>query len=70
MKKKNKPSVGALNGALLRRPIQRCAALFILPTFCAFIIGFVWPFMQGIYLSFCNFNTPKDAKWVGINNYV
>ena len=29
----------------------------------------MWPFIQGIYLSFCNFNTPKDAKWVGIANY-
>jgi len=26
--------------------------------------------MQGIYLSFCKFNTPKDATWVGIQNYV
>ena len=26
--------------------------------------------MQGIYLSFCKFNTPKDAEWVGIQNYL
>lgn len=38
------------------------------PTFAAFCIGFVWPFLQGIYLSFCNFNTPKDADWVGVRN--
>ena len=25
--------------------------------------------MQGIYLSFCTFNIPKDAKWVGLTNY-
>ena len=43
--------------------------MFILPTFAAFCIGFVWPFLQGIYLSFCNFNTPKDATWKGIENY-
>ena len=42
----------------------------ILPTFAAFCIGFVWPFIQGIYLSFCSFNTPKDATWKGIENYV
>ena len=54
---------------LVQRPIKKWAPLFILPTFAAFIIGFVWPFIQGIYLSFCNFNTPRDAKWVGINNY-
>ena len=55
---------------LVQRPIKKWAPLFILPTFAAFVIGFVWPFIQGIYLSFCNFNTPRDAKWVGINNYV
>ena len=37
--------------------------------FAAFCIGFVWPFLQGIYLSFCTFNIPKDAKWVGLTNY-
>ena len=41
-----------------------------MPTFAAFLIGFVWPFIQGIYLSFCNFNTPKDAVWTGIENYL
>ncbi len=55
---------------LVQRPIRKYAPIFILPTFLAFIIGFIWPFLQGIYLSFCNFNTPKDAEWVGISNYV
>ena len=54
---------------LVQRPIRNFAPVFVLPTFAAFCIGFVWPFIQGIYLSFCNFNTPKDAKWVGISNY-
>lgn len=61
--------VGA-NGALLRRPIRRWAPLFLFPVFIAFCIGFVWPFLQGIYLSFCNFAVPADAKWVGWANYV
>ena len=55
---------------MISRPIQRCAPLFILPTFLCFVIGFIWPFLQGIYLSFCKFNTPRDAQWVGIQNYV
>ena len=55
---------------LVQRPIKKFAPVFILPTFLAFIIGFIWPFLQGIYLSFCNFNTPKDAKWVGVANYL
>ena len=60
----------AAKGNLVQRPIRRWAPVFILPTFAAFCIGFVWPFLQGIYLSFCNFNTPKDANWVGSQNYV
>ena len=55
---------------LVQRPIKKWAPVFILPTFAAFCIGFVWPFLQGIYLSFCNFNTPKDATWKGLENYV
>ncbi len=58
------------NISLVQRPIRRLAPIFILPTFLAFVIGFVWPFIQGIYLSFCKFNTPRDAKWVGIENYL
>ena len=69
MKKKKSFEPAAVNSALLRRPIRRCAWLFILPTFCAFCIGFVWPFLQGIYLSLCNFNTPRDASFVGLANY-
>jgi raffinose/stachyose/melibiose transport system permease protein len=68
-KKKKKHDHSTVNSVLIRRPIQRCFALFILPTFACFAIGFIWPFLQGIYLSFCNFNTPRDAKWVGFQNY-
>ena len=68
--RKRKRDHSDVNGVLLRRSIQRWFPLFILPTFACFIIGFIWPFLQGIYLSFCNFNTPRDAKWVGIQNYV
>lgn len=72
MRKKVKskaPGNSAVTSRLIRRPIQRWCWLFILPTFAAFCIGFVWPFMQGIYLSFCKFNTPRDATWQGISNY-
>ncbi len=65
-----KADKAGVNSSLIRRPIQRWAPLFILPTFAAFCIGFIWPFIQGIYLSFCTFNVAKDAKWVGIQNYV
>ena len=58
------------NCNLVQRPIKRLAPIFILPTFLAFCIGFVWPFIQGIYLSFTDFMTPRDAKWTGIANYL
>ena len=57
------------NGSLLHRPMRRWAPLFLLPTFLCFCIGFLWPFLQGIYLSFCSFNTPKDAVFQGVSNY-
>ena len=44
--------------------------LFVLPTFCAFIIGFVVPFAEGLYLSFCKFTTINKAAWDGIGNYI
>ena len=59
-----------LTSRLIRRPIQKFGWLFLLPTFAAFCIGFIWPFAQGIYLSFCNFNVPSDAKWIGTGNYL
>ena len=37
---------------------------------CAFIIGFVWPFIQGIYLSFCKFRLISDAQFIGLGNYI
>lgn len=44
--------------------------IFVLPTFCAFIIGFIVPFLMGIWLSFCKFTTVTDAKFNGISNYL
>ncbi len=70
MKKKKKQKVAAVNGRLVSRPIKRCFPLFMLPTILAFCIGFVWPFAQGLYLSFCKFTIPKNAKFVGFDNYI
>ena len=67
MIKKKRPK--DVNSDLVRGPIKKWAWLFLLPTFAAFCIGFVWPFIQGIYLSFCKFNVPSDAKWIGLANY-
>ena len=54
----------------LQRPMVRWSWFFLLPMVSAFAIGFVWPFLQGIYLSFCDFRLISDAKWVGLKNYI
>lgn len=51
------------------RATKKWSWLFILPVTVAFVIGFVWPFIQGIYLSFCSFKTTNNAKFVGLSNY-
>ena len=58
-----------MNSRLIRRPIQRWAWLFLLPTFAAFCVGFVWPFLQGIFLSFCKFKLTSNWTWVWFDNY-
>ena len=68
--KKRKPSAASMNSRLIARPIRKCFVLFMLPTILAFCIGFVWPFIQGMYLSFCKFTIPRDAEFIGFENYV
>ena len=67
---KRKLDRDALNSKLIRRPIQRCFPLFLLPTFAAFCIGFLYPFGKGLFLSFCNFKTTSKWTWAGLANYV
>jgi len=43
--------------------------IFVLPTMAAFALGFVIPFLYGIFLSFCKFTTVTDWKWIGFQNY-
>ena len=52
----------------MEKSIKRYWPVFILPTMAAFMIGFVVPFLEGIYLSFCDFTTIKDASFVGLEN--
>ena len=53
---------------IFKNPLRRWGWLFLGPMAAAFAIGFVWPFAQGIYLSFCNFRTTSDAKFLGFDN--
>lgn len=52
------------------RILKKYWPIFVLPTMAAFTIGFIVPFLQGLYLSFCQFTTIKKAKWVGLENYI
>ena len=54
----------------MEKSIKKYWPIFVLPTFAAFIIGFIVPFIEGIYLSFCKFTTIRDASFVGLSNYV
>lgn len=60
---------GAVNSELIRRPIQRCFPIFLLPMTAAFSVGFVYPFLKGLFLSFCKFKTTSKWTWVGFANY-
>ena len=53
----------------MEKGIRRYAPFFVIPTFTAFIIGFIVPFLMGLWLSFCKFTTVKDAVFVGLSNY-
>ena len=53
----------------MERAMKRYGPIFVLPTVLAFLIGFVWPFIQGLYLSFCQFTTTKNAQFIGLGNY-
>ena len=48
----------------MNKAIKRYWPIFLLPTMAAFLIGFIVPFIEGIYLSFCDFTTIKDATFV------
>lgn len=63
---KHRRDEAALNSRLIRRPIKRMVWLFLLPTFAAFCIGFLYPFFKGLFLSFCNFRITSQWTWTGL----
>ena len=54
----------------MQKAIKKYFPVFVLPTMIAFTIGFIAPFLLGIYLSFCKFTTVTDAKFIGLDNYI
>ena len=57
------------NSNSIRRATRLWSPLFLGPVVIAFTIGFVWPFIQGMWLSLCQFKTISNAKFVGLSNY-
>ncbi len=58
------------NSTNIQRSIRKWFPLFLLPMVAAFAIGFVWPFLQGLFLSFTKFRITSQWEWVNFQNYV
>ena len=54
----------------MEKTIKKYWPVFLVPTLAAFVIGFIVPFIMGVWLSFCDFTTVVDAEFNGITNYV
>ena len=54
----------------MEKAMKRYFPIFILPMLLAFIIGFLVPFVMGLWLSLCEFTTVTDATFVGLKNYI
>lgn len=54
----------------MQKALKKFFPVFVLPTLIAFLISFIIPFLMGLYLSFTEFTTVNDAKWVGFGNYI
>ena len=54
----------------MERSLKRWWPIFVLPTAIAFAIGFLIPFIMGLYLSLCDFTTLTDTVFVGFSNYI
>ena len=52
-----------------KQQIKRYFFVFLMPALLAFVIGFLVPFIRGVYLSFCEFRNINSAKFVGFDNY-
>lgn len=54
----------------MEKAMKKYFPVFVLPTLIAFTIGFIAPFIMGIYLSFCKFTTVTDGTFIGVKNYL
>ena len=54
----------------MQKFLRKYLPIFVIPTFIAFLISFLIPFLMGIYLSFTQFTTVTNAKFIGFGNYI
>ena len=54
----------------MEKALKRSFPFFVIPTLAAFAIGFIIPFIMGLWLSFCEFTTVQNATFVGFKNYL
>ena len=54
----------------MQKTLKKYFPVFLLPTVIAFCIAFIIPFVTGLYLSFCDFTTVSNAKFVRFANYI
>ena len=67
----HRPPLLLLSGGIsVEKAIKKYWPVFVLPTLIAFLIGFIWPFIWGVGLSFCKFTTVKNVEFVGLSNYI
>lgn len=52
------------------KSVKKYFPIFVLPTLLAFLIAFLIPFVLGIYLSFTEFTTVTNARFIGFSNYI
>ncbi len=55
---------------MIKKYVGKYFPIFLLPTLIAFFVSFVAPFVIGMYLSFCEFTTVSNARFVGLENYI
>ena len=54
----------------MEKALKRYFPVFIIPTLIAFIISFIIPFVLGIGLSFTEFSSVANARFVGFRNFL
>lgn len=60
---------GRCKGVIVEKAIRKYLWIFVMPTFAAFAIAFLAPFVMGVVLSFSKFTTVTNISWVGFANY-